>query len=156
MGKSIVCRWNQVSSYRGSRALRLQMFQNVSSKVYDVLRECFYSPYVTWVPFTFLYQCLTYADCHVRLPVLISFLSLERESSTSVSSAYVFTLYVLSHLIRRFNRQKVYAFQKKLSTRRAIRDIRGVHTVVPVRTTIRLLVLQYELEKRRTFVGRSV
>ena len=69
----------------------------------------------------FLYQCLTYADCHVRLPVLISFLSLERESSTSVSSAYVFTLYVLSHLIRRFNRQKVYAFQKKLSTRRAIR-----------------------------------
>jgi len=35
-------------------------------------------------------------------------------------------------------------------------DIRGVHTVVPVRTTIRLLVLQYELEKRRTFVGRSV
>ena len=80
----------------------------------------------------FLYQCLTYADCHVRLPVLISFLSLERESSTSVSSAYVFTLYVLSHLIRRFNRQKVYAFQKKLSTRRAIRTGKLKRATVPV------------------------
>ena len=81
----------------------------------------FTPPMVTWVPFILLHQCLTYTVCHVHLPVLISFLSLERQSSTSVSSAYVFTLYVLYNLIRRFNRQKVYAFQEKLSTRRAIR-----------------------------------
>ena len=62
----------------------------------------FLFPYVTRVSFVFLYQCLMYADCHVCIPILlITFLSLERQSSTSTSSVYIFTLYVLYHLIRR-------------------------------------------------------
>ena len=36
--KTMIYHWNQVSCYHGLLALLLQMFQNVSLKVYDVLR----------------------------------------------------------------------------------------------------------------------
>ena len=87
--KTIIYRWNERTRYRGSRALPLQTFQNVSWKVYDVLRQSFYSPYGYVSPFYVSVPMSTYTVSHVHLPVLISFLSLERQSSTSVSRAYV-------------------------------------------------------------------
>jgi len=77
--KTIIYRWNERTRYRGSRALPLQTFQNVSWKVYDVLRQSFYSPYGYVSPF-YVAVPMSYVHGLPRTPTRTHLIPLSRKT----------------------------------------------------------------------------
>ena len=86
---------------------------------------CYVSPFYVSVP-------MSYVRGLPRTPTRSHLIPLsERESSTSVSSAYVFTLYVLSHLIRRIQPTKSLRVPEKIEYQAGHKDERTFSYVRP-------------------------